>query len=768
MEYTPKPIDTNAIKLSKEILDLIEILSKSEHDNWSLKRIKEGWSYGEKKDGALKKHPHLVPYENLSESEKDCNKKVTLESIKAILALDYRIEAPGISKIESPKNIDNIKTSTLDQFNKSDIFTLKDLMGIWQLKSGFGRKNGVEFYRNLGEQILRIGEPLLAYDVILEGLSEEMWSDDVRLIQLLGLALARSGATLSANEIFRKLNNQGCNDGETIGLLARTYKDLWEMSPKDKESKSYLKSASKYYLSAFQYAEEKKLIDDGIYNGINAATMFMFRGDKEKTKSLIKKVRCLCRQRLEIGKDYWAVASLGEAALIMGDLNEAETRYLESSKIGRNRFADFGSTRHQARLILNCLGISHDKFDHCFQIPNVAVFTGHMIDLPDRLTPRFPGSQEKLVYNEIATHLEKMNAEIGFSSAACGSDILFLEAMLDRNGEINIILPYEKNAFKKDSVEIIPDSTWGHRFEKVLNRATRVITASEYSHSPDPVAFHYSNLLMDGLALLRGQMLKTKVCPLTFWNGQTGDGHGGTSSLVEHWLLEGRTIERIDAEIVLRNADPKPTIPVYTKSTIQPLRNTKPPVFFNREIMAMLFFDVKGYSKLTEEQIPGFVKYFMGKMGCVIDEFKVKPLFKNTWGDALHCVFSSIRDAGNFAINLRDRIGNIRWKEKKLPEDLNFRISLHAGPVFSFEDPILKVRNYTGSHVSRAARIEPVTPPGEIYASQQFAAMASSQGVNDFNCEYIGQVSLPKKSGIIPLYLIKKANKQRKFNSKFI
>jgi len=92
-------------------------------------------------------------------------------------------------------------------------------------------------------------------------------------------------------------------------------------------------------------------------------------------------------------------------------------------------------------------------------------------------------------------------------------------------------------------------------------------------------------------------------------------------------------------------------------------------------------------------------------------------------------------------------------ERQKLPADLNSRISLHAGTVFSFEDPILKVRNYTGSHVSRAARIEPATPPAEIYASQQFAAMASSQGVND---EYIAQVSLPKKSGIVPLYLIKK------------
>jgi len=725
MGYTPKPIDTTTIKLSKELLELSEALTRNTH-------------------------------ENFSESEKDHSRRSTEESIKAILALGYKIEASGISKIESSGNSYKRYASILDRFNNSDTFTLKELMEIWRLKSAFGKNNDVVFYRSLGEQILRIGEPLLAYDVIKEGLSKEMWADDVRLRQLLSLALARSGATLSANDVLRKLKDQGHNDGETIGLLARTYKDLWAMSPEIKESKTYLESAATNYFSAFQYAEKKDLIDDGIYNGINAAAMFLFCGEKEKTKFLIRKVRALCLQRLESGEDYWAMATLAEAALIMGDLNEAETRYLEASEIGKNRLADLCTTRRQARLILKYFGINQDKFDHCFRIPNVAVFTGHMIDQPDRVIPRFPNSQEKLVYDEIATRLEKMNAEIGFSSAACGSDILFLEAMLDRNGEINIILPYDKNTFKKDSVEIIPGSNWGDRFEKLLKRATRVITASDYTHKPDPALFHYSNLIMDGLALLRGQILGTKVYPLTFWNGHTGDGLGGTSSFVEHWQLGGRAINRIDSEIILQSSDPKPPAHVYTKSTKKPSRNNEPPSFFNREIIAMLFLDVKGYSRLNEEQIPKFVQHFMGTIGSVIERYKVKPLFKNTWGDALHCVFKNIKDAGNFAIELRDLICSIQWKEKGLPEDLNLRISLHAGPVFSFKDPILKVANYTGSHVSRAARIEPVTPPGEIYASQQFAAMAYSQGVNDFKCEYIGQVPLPKKGGIIPLYLIKK------------
>ena len=68
------------------------------------------------------------------------------------------------------------------------------------------------------------------------------------------------------------------------------------------------------------------------------------------------------------------------------------------------------------------------------------------------------------------------------------------------------------------------------------------------------------------------------------------------------------------------------------------------------------------------------------------------------------------------------------------------------------------ISDYTGVRVSRAARIEPITPVGQVYASQQFAALASTQRVKDFICDYVGRVPLPKKAGIIPLYLVRRQN----------
>ncbi|HLD48060.1 MAG TPA: hypothetical protein VJA64_09555, partial [Desulfobaccales bacterium] len=93
-----------------------------------------------------------------------------------------------------------------------------------------------------------------------------------------------------------------------------------------------------------------------------------------------------------------------------------------------------------------------------------------------------------------------------------------------------------------------------------------------------------------------------------------------------------------------------------------------------------------------------------------------------------------------------------------LPKELNLRISLHAGPVYCYKEPVFKELEYAGSHIVRAARIEPITPPGQVYASQQFAALASTQRVQGFACEYVGRIPLPKHAGIIPLYLVRRAN----------
>src|ERR1700687_5019693 len=89
-------------------------------------------------------------------------------------------------------------------------------------------------------------------------------------------------------------------------------------------------------------------------------------------------------------------------------------------------------------------------------------------------------------------------------------------------------------------------------------------------------------------------------------------------------------------------------------------------------------------------------------------------------------------------------------------EPINLRIALHARPVYSCFDPILERMTYVGTHVSRTARMEPITPPGEIYVSEAFAALAAAEGASDFTCEYVGQIPQAKGYGIFPTYILQR------------
>jgi class 3 adenylate cyclase len=120
----------------------------------------------------------------------------------------------------------------------------------------------------------------------------------------------------------------------------------------------------------------------------------------------------------------------------------------------------------------------------------------------------------------------------------------------------------------------------------------------------------------------------------------------------------------------------------------------------------------------------------------------------------LYFAFGTVRDAGAFALGLCDALSRIAWQERGIAEALSLRIALHAGPAYSCIDPVTGRAIYIGSHLSRAARIEPITPPGHVYATGVFAALARAENVREFDCAYVGQVPFAKGYGRCPTYRV--------------
>jgi hypothetical protein len=90
--YQPRSVDDAGIELSDDLLALTEQLAQNAHELWARRRIAEGWSWGPERDDVARKHPCLVPYDQLPDSEKQYDRDSALETLRAILALGYRIE----------------------------------------------------------------------------------------------------------------------------------------------------------------------------------------------------------------------------------------------------------------------------------------------------------------------------------------------------------------------------------------------------------------------------------------------------------------------------------------------------------------------------------------------------------------------------------------------------------------------------------------------------------------------------------------------------
>ena len=90
-EYEPQPIDLKSIPLTDELLELREAIAENAHEVWAASRMKEGWSYGRERDDTNKKHPDLVPYSSLPDSEKDYDRIMAMDTIKLVKRLGFNI-----------------------------------------------------------------------------------------------------------------------------------------------------------------------------------------------------------------------------------------------------------------------------------------------------------------------------------------------------------------------------------------------------------------------------------------------------------------------------------------------------------------------------------------------------------------------------------------------------------------------------------------------------------------------------------------------------
>ncbi len=614
-----------------------------------------------------------------------------------------------------------------------DLRTVAAAFGLWASRAASPWVDVPDGHVRMAEKFLSLGSPLPAYDVATDGL--KTWPDNVRLKQLQSLALIRVSAFQRARVILEALHANGAADSETIGLLASVHKSTGLSTQIARTRLRELRRARELYLDAFRRF--------GLtWHGINAASLSLLLGQRRMATTMAREVLEISLNELEAasGDRYWSASTGGEAALLLGEVDQARDLYAQAGAVRSTRVGDLVTTRRNALLVARSLGVDATWLDAVLPVPKVAVFAGHMIDLVGRPSPRFPEAAVIAVEKAIRTVISQLGDVVGYTSAAAGGDILFAEAVLDRGGELHVVLPQGWPGFSAESIE--PHGIdWVRRAERVIEKSASVTAVSDYRISSEGPAFSYGSRVLYGRARLHADRLQQSLVGLCVWDRKEGDGPGGTADAVRTWRRNGLEPTIID-----------PTAFAGSSKLLEiPVRRARR----NRgraSIVAILFADVAGYSRVDERFVQGFTNHYLGVAAKLFGKFT--PVARNTWGDGLYAVFRDVGTAGTFAIALASKMAAIDWEGQGLPADLGVRIGLHAGPVQRFVDPVTGINNFAGAHITRAARIEPVAFPGQAFASEEFAALAAAEQRIGFRCEYVGQTQWAKHAGVQPTYVL--------------
>ncbi|MBF0322575.1 MAG: adenylate/guanylate cyclase domain-containing protein [Magnetococcales bacterium] len=525
-------------------------------------------------------------------------------------------------------------------------------------------------------------------------------------------------------------------------------------------------TARQCYLNAFAYSERSDP-----FPAINAATvgwlLFLMKDKKDErlrkeTLSLVEEICNICLDKEKNSDEaYWNAATLGEAYLILGDVERSTTWYSKAKQRAKDRTGDISTMFHQICLLEQKLHIP-DHVKKLFIPRKVAVFVGHMIDVPHRPTTRFPQACAQEAKEKIGDMIDRENIGIGYCSLACGGDILFAEQMIEKKLELHLVLPFPEEEFIRTSVAM-GGQEWVKRFLHIRNSATKITFAVDETYRDDPSLFVFNGLLLEGMALTEAKRLQTNAVMIALIHSDATSIPGGTIESLQRWQQYGRKADVIDIKSFTTPMTKQELLPQPSGGQKSGPKQKLPQKSY--EIKTMLFADVAGFSRLVKEHhTQAFYVNFLGAIADVLKPAMLEtdpPVFRNSWGDGLFLVFDQVEEACECALRLRNMVNEKDWQAVGLPPGVNIRIALHTGPVTRGYDAIIRRNNFFGSQVNLAARVEPVTIPGSIFVTEQTAAMLAALEHHCYACDYVGEKKLPKNAGFCKLFRLRHRDEMR-------
>jgi class 3 adenylate cyclase len=581
-----------------------------------------------------------------------------------------------------------------------------------------------QFIEDFKSEILRAqrsGDYLKEYD--LSQVALEISPNDEFFQYCSVLALARCNAKQRALDSFYSYNLNQSENEYVRALEPRILKDLAFLDT-DKE---------KFRLAAVTYHKAFRTTG-GHYSAINAATLYLLCGDLKQAFELAQAAVKIAR--LDQGPQYFPLTTHAEACILLNQPEEAGNYIQQAAKYNDNNLLTRARTHYQLRLICKHLGLNEEILDPL--LPETVIhYTGHIFD-----QYRSPTTAEE---EQIAVQIDKLISQhycaVAYGSLAAGSDIMFAEAILKQGGELNIWLPFAMENFC-DVLVRPAGNNWEARFYNCISKANSVSCATESRFLGEEYPFKFCSDVVMGMAIMRANSLNTKHMQLAVWDEiKANPGSGGTYSNIEKWQKLGNHTEIIPC--------PAKLPPTFVRKVKGNFPEDK------RESHAILFADVRGFGKLSDLEILWFYNELEPVLAEAIKEFRPEILHLDTWGDSIFLVTDKASTAARIAVALDHAITKSDQSSLKLDAPLLMRIGLHFGPAYRLYDHLAQCYTYSSNDVTKASRIEPVTPPGEIFGTEPFVAMLELEGAGWANFVYAGTIPSAKNFGAFRMFHIR-------------
>ncbi|HKR25764.1 MAG TPA: adenylate/guanylate cyclase domain-containing protein [Allosphingosinicella sp.] len=571
----------------------------------------------------------------------------------------------------------------------------------------------------IAKTALSHGDLIGAYDATVAAIEAGDETSAIRHCQV--LALARMGDTERAMELFEAYGLERSADPHERAVGARLLKDR-ALAAAPGERQFALERAFEAYHAIY-------LASGDSFPGINAATLALLAGRAERARELAAAL--LGDPKVAEAADYYKAVTKAEALLILGGTKDVAAA-LRAAPVRKSR--DHGARSGSARqlaMVADHLGMGEAerrKLLAPLAPPKAMHFCGHMFAAD--------AAAEARLREEIDAVLAHEDVGFAYGALACGGDLLVAETALDRGVPLHVVLPFDEEDFLAQSVR--PGGTsWEARYRRCIERAAGVVQASEMEYFGAPAQYGYGSRMAMGMALLRAAHLGGEAVQVALWDGAGSDGPAGTGADVAAWKGHGgrsRSIAPGDVDRALVRPEPRMS------------------AGYERALAAILFTDFKGFSTLKESALPAFWDGVMRVVAEVLDGHDSDVECRNSWGDALYAVAGSAPAAAEIALQLQDRLARFDYATLGLDGSGGMRIGAHYGPAYRTRDHITGRTTFYGTEVSKAARIEPVTPPGAVFVTEPFAAILMLEARDRFTCRYVGRIALAKKFGDYPMY----------------